>query len=410
MPPPQPPSSARRRRRLAGAVFAKELRETLRDRRVILGVIVSPLLLIPLLAAVAGYFAGVKTAERRSEILAVAVVGGDALPALAERLRADATLEIRTLPNRAAAEAAAREKAVRAALLVPGEAPRSLERRAPVPLEILYSVASEKSEVARQRLRRHIEAFDRAALEARLAEAGLPETFAQPTRVAQTSVADPASVGGFLLSFILPYVVVMGAAFGGATTAFDLGAGEKERGTMETLLASPAPREAVALGKLLCVAAVSFLSALCSIAGIVIALGSGLALFEASLGDSVGLSYRSLAALPVVVLPLSLLMSSVLLAISSFARNQKEAQTYLFPFMIAVLLPAVLSSLLGAESPLYAALVPALNAALAMKQILGQAFDPVFFALTLASSLAYAYLAMRLAAALFQREAVLFRA
>jgi len=80
MPPPPPPSPARRRRRLAGAVFAKELRETLRDRRVILGVIVSPLLLIPLLAAAAGYFAGVKTAERRSEILAVALVGGDALP------------------------------------------------------------------------------------------------------------------------------------------------------------------------------------------------------------------------------------------------------------------------------------------------------------------------------------------
>src|SRR5690606_7296306 len=117
-----------------------------------------------------------------------------------------------------------------------------------------------------------------------------------------------------------------------------------------------------------------------------------------------------LAALLAIVAPLSLLTSSGLLLVSSFARNQKEAQAYIFPFIAIVVFPAVLSSILGAESPLYTAFIPVLNVALSMKQILSNVFDLKYFCISLAASLAYAALGMRVAVALFQRETILFRA
>jgi sodium transport system permease protein len=97
------------------------------------------------------------------------------------------------------------------------------------------------------------------------------------------------------------------------------------------------------------------------------------------------------------------------LVISSFARNQKEAQTYILPFFSIVILPAVLSTVLGAESHIFTAFIPILNISLTMKQIFGDLFDPLYFGISLATSFLYAFLAMRLAASFFQREQILFR-
>ena len=202
----------------------------------------------------------------------------------------------------------------------------------------------------------------------------------------------------------------MGAAFGGMTTAFDLCAGEKERGTMETLLVSPASRYQIVQGKLLAIFVISLGAAVCFLGGFLLPIQSGLSLFKEAIGDSISISYQTVGTMLIIVVPLALLTSSGLLAISAFARNQKEAQTYIFPFIIAILFPAMLSSILGAENPLYTAFIPVLNIALTMKQILSNTFEATYFALSLGSSIAYALIAMRAVTALFQRESILFRA
>jgi len=394
---------------LAKVIFLKELRETIRDRRVMLGVIVSPLLLTPALMGVVLFFAGKKAVEQQTAILDVGIVYQEDFPELQARLEASDALNLQVLDSREAAVAAIRAYESRAALLVPSQSRKAFLESGTAELEILYDRANENSANAQRRLKQILKAFNSEQALARLEARDLPATLLQPTRATATSIASQTAVIGFALSMFLPYIVVMGASFGGMNTAFDLCAGEKERGTMETLLVSPASRYEIAQGKLLAIFAVSLLGAVCSILGILGALGISQQLVDQLFGESASISYASLLALVFVAAPLALLSAAGLLLVSAFARSQKEAQAYVFPYIAIFLFPAALSFILGAESPLYTALIPVLNIALSMKQLLSDTFDPTHFSLTLATSIGYAAIAIFLAGRFFQKEAVLFR-
>lgn len=389
-------------------IFVKELRETFRDRRVILGVIISPLLITPLLMIALGGFAYRKEKAGRAEVLHVGVVGGADLPALAPQLAAIGTLRVETIADRAQGEAAVRNHQARAVVVVPPQAAEALGRGETATVEILFDSADEKSRNARERLESALTKLRDAEVEHRLGERGLAPTLLKPVRIEARNLASAQKQGGFLLGIILPYIVILGAAFGGMTSAFDICAGEKERGTMETLLVSPASRDEIILGKLGTICVVSIISAFCSVLGLLLAIVQGSALVDFR-SAGISISYTSVAAMLLIVVPLALMTSSLLLVISTFARNQKEAQAWVFPFMILVLLPALLSFVLGPESSRWLSLVPVLNTVLAMKQVLSGTLDVPFLVLALVTSVAYAMAAMRIVVAMFQRESVLFR-
>jgi sodium transport system permease protein len=206
-------------------------------------------------------------------------------------------------------------------------------------------------------------------------------------------------------------MLILAAFSGGIYAAFDQVAGEKERGTLETLLVSPASRRDIVLGKFGAVVGVCLVSSLLSIAGLVIPFVSGLKAFDWLARGEVQLSATAALVVLLVLLPLSVLFAGILLAVSTFARNQKEAQTYLGSLFPLVLVPALLGMILGAESASrLLALVPILNAALIIKQALSGSYDPVFIGLAFAASAVYAAAALWLATRLFQKESVLIKA
>ncbi|MCU0974323.1 MAG: ABC transporter permease, partial [Burkholderiales bacterium] len=390
-------------------VLLKELRETFRDRRVVLGVIVSPLLVTPLLIVIMGFFLGQKVQSDRAELLAVGVVNGAVLPGLDAALNEAPNLEVKPFETLESAEAAVRGREVRAVLVVPADAGNSLAGGSPIEVEVLYDGAGDKSRNALGRLEDIVERVSDAEVSRRLTARGVDRALLEPVRTRTRDLAEKERTGGFLLGMILPYIVILGAAFGGMTSAFDLCAGEKERGTMETLLVSPASRHEIILGKLGTIAVVSVCSACFSIAGLVLAVHGGFAVAGRVLETGLAISYPAVGAMLLIVLPLALMTSALLLVLSTFARNQKEAQAYAFPFMIVIMLPAILSSILGPENSLWLGLVPILNTALVMKQVLAGAMNLAFLATALISSALYAVLAMRLAVAMFERESILFR-
>ncbi len=394
---------------LTSTVFLKEIRETLRDKRVILGVIVSPLLVTPLLIGTLLFFAGKKELEKRASVVEIGIVELSAFPELIVRLKEDDSFNSHKFDTREEAIVAIEERKIRVALIVSENAHIEFSSNNSAPLEILFNLANENSQNAQSRLRAYINRFDREALEQRIETARLSENFAKPTKIETTNIATSSSAGSFVLGLFLPYIIVMSAAFGGIQTAFDLCAGEKERGTMETLLVSPASRHEIVTGKLLTILTISFIASCCAITGIIVPIAFGLEFFTKLVGDTISINFVSVIWMLLIVIPLALFTSSLLLVISSFARNQKEAQTYILPFFSVVILPAMLSSVLGAETHIYTAFIPILNISLTMKQIFGDLFDPLYFGISLATSFLYAYLAMRLAASFFQREQILFR-
>lgn len=180
---------------------------------------------------------------------------------------------------------------------------------------------------------------------------------------------------------------------------------------METLLVSPASRHEIVLGKLWAVSAVSIAAAFFAVCGIVVTVQGGIVVageFAPEIGVSI--SFVAVAAMLVVIVPLSLMTSSVLLVVSAFARNQKEAQAYIFPFMVLIMLPAMITNFISQDPSFGYSMIPILNTALVMKQVLVGTFDLAFLTTAIASSALYAALTMRVATAMFEKESVLFRA
>jgi sodium transport system permease protein len=388
-------------------IYEKEMRETLRDKRVLFGVFISPLLITPLLLVVIGYSANRKAAEEKAEVLTIAIVGAPA--ALQEAMARTPSISLLLVETAQEADALIAKRKARAALIAPPEAEQVLANNQTLALELVFDPSNEKSIAAMRRVQEVLENFNRVTTGERLKRLNLDTSLVTPTTLTKRSVASDKNIGGLILGALLPYLIVLTAAFGGMTSAFDLGAGEKERGTMETLLVSPASRTEIILGKTLTIVTVSFASALFNIIGLIGSFAIGLSYFAQLTQGKIAISYTAVAVMTLVTLPLTLLTSSLLMILSAFARNQKEAQSYSLPFVMVVILPAVLSLFVGDESPLGMSLIPLLNCALAIKQALSGSLTVGFFALTFLSSALYAILAMAVCTALFNREEILFR-
>lgn len=395
----------------ARTVFLKEIRETLRDKRVILSVFVGPVLVFPLVIAAVGFFAAKKAVTEQAEMLEVAIVKAEGVPLMTEALAEMETLTVRELASRDEAERAVTEGGVSAALVIDENAMEALNAGENTTAEILFNNSNDRSRNARGRLWDVLNKFKEKEVARRLAASGLAKEVLNPMEGTQVDLASKEDTGGFVLGLILPYIVIIMASTGGMTTAFDICAGEKERGTMETLLVSPASRHEIVLGKLWAVSAVSIAAAFFAVCGIVVTVQGGIVVageFAPEIGVSI--SFVAVAAMLVVIVPLSLMTSSVLLVVSAFARNQKEAQAYIFPFMVLIMLPAMITNFISQDPSFGYSMIPILNTALVMKQVLVGTFDLAFLTTAIASSALYAALTMRVATAMFEKESVLFRA
>jgi sodium transport system permease protein len=239
----------------------------------------------------------------------------------------------------------------------------------------------------------------------RLAARHLPPTLITPFEIRQANVASAEKVSGNLIGMILPYLLIIFCMSGGIHPAVDLTAGEKERGTMETLLCSPVARTHLVLGKGLVVLTVSLTTSWLSI----FSYGLSGALLRNNIHLPLRLAPSSLAGVLVMVLPLAVFFSGVMLAVGLFARSAKEANSYLQPLLIMAIVPSAASVLPGIELDWKLAMVPVLNVSLACREIMSGLFHWPYLALVLVSMSVYAVLAVGLAVALFKRESVLFR-
>jgi sodium transport system permease protein len=196
--------------------------------------------------------------------------------------------------------------------------------------------------------------------------------------------------------------------------AIDLTAGEKERGTIETILCSPVSRVHLVLGKFFMVLTASLFTGLLAILSMGLTFAAGKKILESlepvnDWGLSLAISAKAVICVFLMMVPLAVLLSAALLAIALFAKSYKEAQSYLSPLTVFVILPAVVSVLPGVELNAGLALIPVLNTSLISKEIVAGTYHWNYIALIFASSCVYAAAALAVAIRLFQREDVLFR-
>ncbi len=228
-------------------------------------------------------------------------------------------------------------------------------------------------------------------------------------------MASREKVGGALIGGLVPYFIILLCLTGAMYPAMDLTAGEKERGTIETILCSPVSRTHLVLGKFLMVLTASVATGVLSVISMTVSFGVGKKLLQGVANGAadtilqITMTGKAVISVFTMVLPLAVLFSAALLAIALFARSYKEAQSYISPLMIVVVLPAVAAVLPGVELNAALALVPVLNTSLISKEIMTGTYHWKYIVLIFASSCIYAAGAIAIAVKLFQREDVLFR-
>jgi sodium transport system permease protein len=398
--------------RNVGIVYRKELRDSLRDRRTLISMIVVPVLAIPLLMLGAGALTARLVSRAREEIAPVMVLGGEDSPKVMAALRELKTIKI--VPPSADFTNRINDKSLRAAVVIPRGFEAALARGDTATVQIFEHAGEMKSGFASGVLDQGLRNLRDATVRERLRAHNVPEAVLKPFDLVHHNVAPPARVSGSLLGGVIPYIILILCMTGAMYPAMDLTAGEKERGTLETLLCSPVSRTHVVLGKFLLVLTTSLGTVLLSLVSLVVTsraakpllAGAGSA---AAMRLSLTIDPLAVAGVFLMLLPAAVMLSAGLLAVSVFARTMKEAGSYASPLMIAVVLPAMVGVLPGIEPSPGLALVPLVNISLACKEVITGVWHWNFILLALGSSCAYAAAALGVAVWLFQREDVLFR-
>ncbi len=269
---------------------------------------------------------------------------------------------------------------------------------------LLYDEAREKSAAARQKVDRFLERLGEGVVRARVENRALERGLLDPFAGAELNLGR----GRNLLAILLPYMVLLMCFLGAIYPAIDLGAGEKERGTLETLLVTPAERLEFVLGKFGMITLAAMVATLLSVGSLVVSARLGLLSAPGMLG---GIEYdpTAIAVSLILMVPVAALFAAVLLATSIYAKSFKEAQSYSTPINMAILLPALVSFVPGIELTIPLSFVPLVNVSLALKEAWAGIFKWDCLAVILASSAVYAGAALLFCSKWFQREEVLFR-
>jgi sodium transport system permease protein len=293
----------------------------------------------------------------------------------------------------------------------------SQSRQAPpeVPKPVLlYDNSSDKKALAHARVDRVLKKWSAKVGQKSLEKSNLSQLAAQPIEFSQYDLAKKENrINTSLWSKILPFVLLIWAVTGAFYPAVDLCAGEKERGTLETLLTSPALRVEIVLGKLLTVTVFSFTTAILNLVAMAITGGIVMSQLKelATRADVGPPPFFSMIWLAIILIPVAALFSSVCLALAAFARSTKEGQYYLMP-VILVTLPLILLPMApSAELDLGFSLIPVSGIVLLMRAVMEGTINELWpYAFPVAAiTLLCGYLGIRWAVDQFRREEVLFR-
>ncbi len=429
-----------------GTIFRQELQDQLRDRRTLFMVFVLPILLYPMLGiGMAKLSEAFQEQPRR-----VVIAGCQNLPSISTE-STDKTAPPSLLDPTETAfnptlfespgdssrliitcdddprwlDPDTRRSLLRAGeadavLVIPPDIAATMARMQRISIPVAYNSADERSQITYLRITRLLENWNLAIVEQRRIAEGRPEGATDPVRTEAQDVATRAEAGGSVWARIFPFLLVLMALTGAFYPAVDICAGEKERGTMETLLISPASRAEIVLGKFLTILFASMATALLNLGSMGItafALASQFSKMPMrpnASGVTALLTAPSLESafwMIALLIPLAAFFSALCLALAILARSMKEGQYYMTPLYMFCLPLACLPLVPGVELNAFTALLPVTGVSLLLKTLMQGDYTEArrYFLLVLVPIIIYGLVSLRWAIDQFKSESVLFR-
>ncbi len=386
-------------------IWAKELRDTVRDRRTLMVMVLVPILLTP--ALIVGMNALVHATS--SKPVHIAVSGQTAAPQLVALLRRQPLV---TVTGSANPGGAVKRGSADAGLVIAGGFASRVEGGAAGTLTVVVDSTQTSSDRALAAITAAREQYDALVVSRRLRARGVNPAVLNPVVVTTRDVATKQALAGFLLSLIVPAFLVSYSMIGGMYTAMDIAAGEKERFTLEALLLSPATKLQITLGKLLAVSTVSVVTIVLALAAIFVALEKAplTATMGTGAGAALSLPAGSIALLVLLGVLLSLAFSALELALSILARSFKQAQSYIMPLYLVAFVPTyALAFVPGLKLATVYYLIPVVNTVLVFKETLVGAPAASHVLLTILTMLLFCFAAILVTLRTFRDERVLLR-
>src|ERR1043166_243482 len=385
-----------------GVIYGKELRDALRDRRTIISTIVVPILMFPMLTVGFGFLAARSMQKVEREGSTIMVLEETNAPAVAQAIRQAAGL--RVVPPATDYASRISGKVLRAAVEFPAHFEEDARARRQPVAKIYHFAGEMRSQIAVRSLQKILRDYADQLVEARLSESGLTKDVLKPFESKEENVAPPEKVGGNVVGGLFPYLIIFLCFMGALAPAIDLTAGEKERGTIETILASPVGRLDLVVGKFLMVFTASVVTAMVSLTSFALTFSLPfLAAREVAKNSHIpfDISVTGVAAVLLMMLPLAVMFAAALMTIALWSKTTKEAHSYASPLMLLVLMPAMAAMVPGFDLNVRLALVPVLNVSLVSKEVLTGNYSWFLILLVFGSSCAYAATALSLAVTAF---------
>ena len=330
-------------------VCMKELRELSRDRRtLVLALVMGPLLVPALLFGILT-LAQSRAKSQIEKPLQIAIVGADRAPELVKWLAA-AGIERKTLAGDP--DAAIRSQDEDAYVRIGDDFGKDWQAGNPALVEIVHDSTRQDSSIPVKRIENALQRYGQQVGALRLLARGINPAVAAPLSVAHKDLSTPEARRGMVMAF-LPYLLILSAFVGGAYLIIDTTAGERERQSLEPLLATPASRGAIVSGKILAASLVGLTTLLLTL----LALKIG-AQFVPGIGKMMDVRLLAIAKMLLILLPMLFIGTALLTFIAAGAKSVKEAQSYMSMLMLLPIVPTVVLMVSPIRTQLWQYTVP----------------------------------------------------
>jgi ABC-type Na+ efflux pump permease subunit len=386
------------------AIAGKELKDALRDRRTILAMIVIPIIVLPILMFLPAFLASPERNPVRMAVIQGDNTSDDFLADLASN-----QIHIVRIGRGENMTKLIQNGDYELGVVLPPDFSRILEgpdQRATI--TIFVDQSSTRGTIALALVQDAIAKYANKIVAERLAKTGLPPEALTPIETDLRSVT-VTGTGALFLAILLPLFLGIYAVTGAMYFIMDTTAGEKERKTLEALLTMPATRTEIVLGKFLIAVLIALLSSVLAILGML----AGVLFFSGAIGESsalgLSISMGNLLLIGLATLVLAMTSASLEMMISIFARSFKEAQNFLSPLSIVVVVPAIAMQYMSEQTLRAFAIAPIFNAMLIIRDALLSRTSAMSLTLEFLSAFVYMVIALAVAIKIFNSEKAMVR-
>ena len=390
-------------------IAKKELTDITRDRRTIIMMIVLPFVLIPGLFGVVYTIQSQQAEKATEQQMKVSFFGQEYAPELYQAFAdLDKVIILDQIPADSV-DSYIQNEYLDAAIYVNREYQESIDQNKQAPIIIKFK-GTDSFGITRDRIKSLLTAQENKIITKRMNQLNLKPDIVKAYQIEYKDIASTQEKLGKFVGGFLPYFFIIFGFMGAMYPALDLGAGEKERGTLETILSSPATRLDVVLGKFLVVMLAAITTAFIALGGMYLGIQTFPDIEPWVLEVvNVILSAKTVILMMSLIIPISAFFSALLLGLSIYAKSFKEAQSIVGPLNIAIIFPALIGTLPGIELNAVTSLIPILNVSLASKDIIAGTINPWYMVEVYLSLIVFAGLAIVWCVNWFNRESTIFR-